>query len=393
MTEPKPPSLWTRAFALLCFAEFLGYAQHFILQPTFPLYITHLGGSPFTVGLVIASFGVMSVLSRPIIGYWADRWSVTGVMILGLITQTLSNLLCFIPHASATMIANGCRGIGWSGMNTGGYTLLATAAPADRRGEASGYYGGVQSTATILFPAIALWIIDAPYGGFGAVFFVAMSLVFLGAITAFILSREIPPRPALLDSKSEERWWREILSIFDRHILLAALLLFVLNLSLPCISSFVVLYARQVNVGHFAWYYVAIGFTSTLARPILGRLSDKIGCGRSLLAAFSLEAVALLMMPMFTTLPGIIFAGSLWYTGSAIGGARILALAMEQAPAERRGRAMASFSVAFPLSNGTGALLNGVVVDLAGYPRMYTIAAILCSIGLVLTWKQWSRLK
>jgi MFS family permease len=393
MTEPKPPSLWTRAFALLCFAEFLGYAQHFILQPTFPLYITHLGGSPFTVGLVIASFGVMSVLSRPIIGYWADRWSITGVMILGLITQTLSNLLCFIPHAGATMIANGCRGVGWSGMNTGGYTLLATAAPADRRGEASGYYGGVQSTATILFPAIALWIIDAPFGGFNAVFFVAMSLVFLGAIAAYILSREIPPRPVPIEPKSEERWWREILSIFDRHILLASLLLFVLHLSLPCISSFVVLYARQLGVGHFGWYYVAIGVTSTVARPILGRLSDKIGCGRSLIVAFGLETIALLVMPMFTTLPGIIFAGSLWYIGSAIGGARILALAMEQAPAERRGRAMASFSVAFPLSNGTGALLNGFVVDLAGYPWMYIIAAVLCSLGLALTWKQWSNLK
>jgi MFS family permease len=159
MPKPKLESIWTRAFALLCLAEFLGYAQHFVLQPTFPLYITHLGGSPFIVGLVIASFGVTSVISRPIIGYWADRWSVTGVMILGLLTQTLSNLICFIPLAGATMIANGFRGIGWSGMNTGGYTLLATAAPADRRGEASGYYGGVQSTATILFPAVALWII------------------------------------------------------------------------------------------------------------------------------------------------------------------------------------------------------------------------------------------
>ena len=83
MPKPKLESIWTRAFALLCLAEFLGYAQHFVLQPTFPLYITHLGGSPFVVGLVIASFGVTSVISRPIIGYWADRWSVTGVMILG----------------------------------------------------------------------------------------------------------------------------------------------------------------------------------------------------------------------------------------------------------------------------------------------------------------------
>jgi MFS family permease len=393
MTQTKPESLWTRAFALLCLAEFLGYAQHFILQPTFPLFITHLGGSPFIVGLVIASFGVASVISRPIIGYWADRWSVTGVMILGLLTQSLSNLICFIPLTGVTMAANGLRGIGWSGMNTGGYTLLATAAPVDRRGEASGYYGGVQSTATILFPAVALWIIEAPHGGFNAVFFVAMSLVLMGAAIAYWLSREVSQSPRRAQIETSERWWREIINIFDRHILLAATLLFTLNISLPCLSSFVVLYARQLGIGHFGWYYVAVGVTSTFGRPLLGRLSDKIGCARSLLVAFSMETIALLVMPAVTNLAGLIVGGALWYLGSAIGGAQILALAMEQAPAERRGRAMASFSVAFPLSNGTGALLNGLVVNVADYRWMYITAAVMCAFGLVLTWKQWSKLK
>ena len=393
MTQPKRESLWTRAFALLCLASFLGYAQHFVLQPTFPLYITHLGGSPFIVGLVLASFGVTSVISRPIIGYWADRWSITGVMILGLLTQSLSNLICFIPLAGATMAANGLRGIGWSGMNTGGYTLLATAAPADRRGEASGYYGGVQSTATILFPAVALWIIDAPHGGFNAVFFVAMGLVSMGAAAAYWLAREVPELPHRTDAETSESWWREIINIFDRHILLAATLLFTLHISLPCLSSFVVLYARQLGIGHLGWYYVAVGLTSTFGRPLLGRISDKIGCGRSLMVAFALETIALLVMPMVTNLVGLIVGGALWYLGSAIGGAQILALAMEQAPAERRGRAMASFSVAFPLSNGTGALLSGLVVDLAGYRWMYVSAAVMCAFGLVLTRKQWSKLK
>jgi len=87
MPESQAASIWNRAFALLYLAEFLGYAQHFVLQPTFPLYITSLGGTPFIVGLVIASFGVTSVISRPIIGYWADRWSITGVMILGLLKK------------------------------------------------------------------------------------------------------------------------------------------------------------------------------------------------------------------------------------------------------------------------------------------------------------------
>jgi MFS family permease len=393
MASEKPESIWTRAFALLCLAEFLGYAQHFILQPTFPLYITELGGSPFHVGLVIASFGVTSVMSRPIIGYWADRWSVTGVMILGLFLQMFSISLCFVPLVGATMIANGLRGIGWSGMNTGGYTLLATSAPAARRGEASGYYGGVQSSATILFPAVALWILNAPFGGFGAAFLFAMALVLLGAGAAIALSREIPLAPRKFHADSAEPWWREILNVFDRNILLAAALMVALHISLPCFTSFVVLYARDLSIAHFGWYFVVTGITSMLARPLLGRLSDKIGAGRSLIVAFSLESAALILMPFVGNLAGVMLGGALYFMGSAIGGTRILALAMEKAPAERRGRAMASFSVAFPLSNGTGALLSGLAVDLAGYNWMYISAAVPCAAGLVLTAKYWASLK
>ena len=393
MTTEKPESIWTRAFAFLCLAEFLGYAQHFILQPTFPLYITQLGGSPFHVGLVIASFGVTSVMSRPIIGYWADRWSVTGVMILGLFLQTLSISLCSVPFVGALMFANGLRGIGWSGMNTGGYTLLATSAPPTRRGEASGYYGGVQSSATILFPAVALWILNAPSGGFGATFLLAMTLVLLGAGAAIALSREVPRGPRTIVAGSPETWWREILRVFDRNIVLAAALLVTLHVSLPCFTSFVVLYARQLSIDHFGWYFVVTGITSMLARPLLGRLSDKIGAGRSLIVAFTLESAALLLMPFVSNLAGVMLGGALYFMGSAIGGTRILALAMERAPAERRGRAMASFSVAFPLSNGTGALLSGLVVDLASYDWMYITAAVPCAVGVTLTAQNWRSLK
>jgi predicted MFS family arabinose efflux permease len=54
---------------------------------------------------------------------------------------------------------------------------------------------------------------------------------------------------------------------------------------------------------------------------------------------------------------------------------------------------MASFSMAFPLSNGAGALLNGLIVDLAGYTWMYLSAALLCATGLALTAKHWASLK
>jgi MFS family permease len=396
MTSPQPESIWSRAFIILCVVQFLGYAQHFVLQPTFPLYIVHLGGTPFIVGLVIASFGVASVLSRPIIGYWADRWSETGVLIVGLLVQGLSISLCFIPYAAVTLFANGLRGIGWSGMTTGGYTLLATSAPAARRGAASGYYGAVQSCATIVFPAVALWIIYGSPGsffaGFQAAFMLATALALAGAGAGAALSRQVSRRPRTRADGSES-WWRDIVSVFDRKILLAASLLFVSHLSLPCVTSFAVLYAHELGIRDFGWFFVATGLTSVISRPLLGFLSDKIGGGSSLIAAFTLESVALWMLPFVSTLPGMMISGALYFMGSAIGSARILALAMEQAPVERRGRAMASFSVSFPLSNGVGALFNGLVVDLAGYRWMFATAGVLCATGLLLTARNWSKLK
>jgi MFS family permease len=98
-------------------------------------------------------------------------------------------------------------------------------------------------------------------------------------------------------------------------------------------------------------------------------------------------------MPFASNLGGLVLCGALWFMGAAIGGARIMALAIEQAPSERRGRAMASFSTAFPLSNGVGAFIDGLIVDFAGYRWMYTIAGLLCAMGFVLIWKQWAMLK
>src|SRR4249920_2903869 len=189
MAAGKSQSLWTPTFALLCCAQFFGSAQHALLQPTCPLYITSLGGTPFKVGLVLACFAVTSVVFRPLIGGWADQWSEAGVSVCGLSLLAGAVMICFIPHAEATMFANALRGIGWAAMSAAGYSLLALSAPPQRRGEASGYYSGVQASGTILLPAVALWLIAAPFGGFRMVFLVAIALAAIGAAAAAVLKR------------------------------------------------------------------------------------------------------------------------------------------------------------------------------------------------------------
>jgi len=382
MTSNTPDSIWTKTFMLLCAAQLLGYAQHFMLAPVLPLYLTKLGGSPFVVGVVLACFAVTSVLVRPVVGHWADRHSEARVMIAGLLFQAISVFFCFIPLIPATALANGLRGVGWAGLNTGGYSLLALIAPETRRGAASGMYSGVQSSAQIFFPPIALSLLYASFGGYGAVFVVTALFSITGALTGYMLASAVPPRARLRSTTEETDWWREIFHFVEPEIFLPSVLLLWLNISLPSITNFIILYARELGIGNFAPYFVAIGATSMLARPVLGRLSDKIGRARSVAAGFLFQVSALLLITVMSNLPGVIFCGALYMLGNAIGSSTTLALAVERADPKRRGKQMATFSVAYPLSYGVGSLITGGAIDIAGYVGMFLILAALQIAGL-----------
>ena len=383
MVTDKADSIWTRAFALLSLAQFLGYAQHFMLAPVLPLYVTDLGGSAFVVGLVLASFAVTSVVIRPLVGHWADRWSESGVMISGLLFQGASVFLCLIPLIEAVMLANALRGVGWAGLNTGGYSLLALTAPESRRGEASGFYSGVQGAASILFPAFALWLLAAPFGGFDVVFVSTALFSFLAAGAGAVMPGYSPRVVRALQAEEPRPWWREVFHFVEPEILLPSVLLLWLNLALPAMTNFIVLYARELALENFGIYFIVCGITNLLARPGLGRLSDKIGRGQSLAAGFTLQVLALFLITLLSSLPGILIAGVLYMLGNAIASSTILALAVERADPRRRGKAMATFSVAYPLSYGVGSLMTGSIVEVAGYVGMFLILATVEAAGFI----------
>jgi MFS family permease len=179
----------------------------------------------------------------------------------------------------------------------------------------------------------------------------------------------------------------------DREIILASVLSFASHVTFPAVASFLVLFARDLYVENLGWFYVASGATSLFARPLLGKVSDRIGRRRALIACFVLQTAALLALAHASNLAGLIVPGVLYMVGLAMASATTLAIAMEQAKPERRGRAMATFSVALPLSNGLGALVCGGLLQGLGFFWMYYAVAAIASGGLMITVANRSRLR
>jgi MFS family permease len=106
-----------------------------------------------------------------------------------------------------------------------------------------------------------------------------------------------------------------------------------------------------------------------------------------------LQSFALVLLAYAAGLTGLIISGMLYMVGLAMASATTLAIAMEQAKPERRGRAMATFSVALPLSNGVGALICGGLIQWVGFFWMYHLISAIAAGGLLTTIANRAHLK
>ena len=71
-------AFWVTFVAAVCF-----FAAFYTLLVPFPQYMTLIGVSDWQIGLVMGAFGVASLVGRPFVGVWCDRYGVRSVIIAG----------------------------------------------------------------------------------------------------------------------------------------------------------------------------------------------------------------------------------------------------------------------------------------------------------------------
>jgi MFS family permease len=388
-TAADDGAIWNGTFVLLCGAQALGFANNGLLTPTVPLYLSSIGSSELAIGLVLAAFSLTSVLARPFLGSLADTWSVRGVLRLGCLLLGGASVGLGLPGAGAVALANGVRGLGWSSLNTGGYTMLAHVAPDQRRAEAASYLSLAQNAPMALTPPLALWLLNnAVIGGFGTVFLVAGGCACVGAVLALaIRPRRTERQPPVVSHEAPTGLAR----LIDAGVWLPSMLLFSLSLVQPVTSAFVPLYARSlgIDLGSVSWYYVANGLAVVIGQALLGRVGDRLGRARSLGLGLLVSALALVLLVLATTLWLLLLGGIVFAVGSALVLPSSMALAIDRANPLRRGTAMATYSLWFQVGNGLGAAAAGLAADLFGLHAMYLLALAPPLVGLAIVTRNW----
>jgi MFS family permease len=376
------PRLWSPTFLLVCAVSFFCYVHWCLLGPIMPLWIQAHDGSAALVGLVAFAFSITSFLLRPFIGRAVDSWSARGVLGLSTLVLGLAGLGYFVYHVALLLAVRAVHGVGWAGYNTGINTLLARVAPSARRGEAVGYMATAQGIAMAVVPAAGLWLLGGI--GFAGIFLLSAAGGLLATLCVVLMPKQAhstsPPLPG--------SFWR---GLIERSALLPSSLHFLSMLPQSPSMTFVPMYAtfRGIAVELLPAYYLGYGVSSVTTRVFFGRWSDRVGRGRTLVVGAATSAVGLLLLSQAVDVVVLTAGGILVGFASAANAPAAMALAIDRSHEERRGAAMATFSMAFQLADGGGALLFGLLIGAAGYQTMYYAAMLAPVATLLVLARHW----
>ncbi|MDU2063967.1 MAG: multidrug efflux MFS transporter [Sporomusaceae bacterium] len=292
---------WRRNLLVCWFAVFVVSVGMSQMAPMLPLYIEHMGiHDPAEIsrwsGIVFGCNFVSLAIFSPIWGKFSDRYG-RKTMILRA-SLWLSIIMAAMGFAQSVYQLMGLRLLqgALSGFQPAVITLIATQTPKERSGWALGMLFSGQVGGTLLGPVFGGYLTEVI--GFRETFFVIGGFCFVAFLACAIFVAEEKKTVTKQVLKSGEIW--SSLTQPKTTICLFVTTLMI-QFALMSVQPILTVYIKHISESseHIAIVagavFAASGLASVLAAPVLGKLSDRLGPQRVLLAA--LFAAGLLFIP------------------------------------------------------------------------------------------------
>lgn len=385
MEEPVAPApektrIWTRDYTLAWLCRFFSFFSLHMLIPTLPLHLSEMGSRPDGVGLVIAIFTFVATMFRPVVGYQVDARGPKVVLTVALVLYILGPLGYALAWAIPVLaLWRVVHGMGWSGCTAGAGAVVANRAPDARRGEALATYTVASNVAAAIAAVVGVWV----YFAFGAqILFVSAAFFGLLALASVQLLSPDARMPAREGHKATVKEYAT--SFFDRKSLVHLLPMFTATFAHGGINSFLPLQAVSSGLPNPGIYFTIFAASMALTRPVMGRLSDRYSRAAMAVPGFVLTIGALIMLAWLPS-PQLFYIAAVVH-GIGYGAiiAALIAGLVDSVPSNRRGTAMAQWSLFYDLGIGGGSALLGYVIRGAGgnYGWMYAVSCAVMLLGL-----------
>ena len=155
------------------------------------------------------------------------------------------------------------------------------------------------------------------------------------------------------------------------------------------VSSFVLLFAEERSITNAGLYFTVSAGAVFLSRVFGGKLSDQYGRWAIIVPSMGGMGAGLAILSQSGSLPVLLTGAAVMGFAFGSGYPALSALAVDVSPENRRGAAMGTFSAAFEVGIGFGAIGMGIVAGLVGYSSMFLIGSTFPVAGMALAYVLW----
>lgn len=404
--DARPPrvGVWGRYRRLprnvlaISLVSLLNDASSEIVYPFLPLFLTALGATPFSIGVIEGAAETTSGFLKLFAGYWSDRRGRRkGLVVFGYALASLMRpLLAFVrtwPHVLVIRLADR---VGKGLRSAPRDAMIADAAAPEERGLAFGFHRAMDHAGAVIGPLLGALILafvaarnDAPTPDEYAIVFLVASVPALFAVLVAAFAVREQPREVRVELKTPPL--RLSLGGFDGNFkrFLVIIALFTLSNSS---DAFLLLRAREAGVSAAAipLLWAALHLSKVLSSLVGGDLSDRLGRRQLIVSGWVLYAAVYAGFAFVSTEfeAWALFLVYGLYFGLTEGAEK--AFVADLVGAERRGTAYGLYNLAFTVTVLPASLLLGALWNWQG-PRtaFLTSAAIgtLAALLLALTVK------
>jgi MFS family permease len=371
----------SRAFARLCAAGFLAYGSYALCRtPLLPLLARQLGGTPQTIGLVMAASTITGVCLKLPAGAWSDVLGRGPLLLAAAVVFTVMPFTYLaVGSLTALIVVRAAHGSATAIMGPVMSATISDLAPPDRRATWLSTYSAVQGSGQAIAPVLAGFLIAR--GRFDVAFAIAGCLAL---ITPWLIARAVraDAPPSIPQARPHfSQGIREVLR--ERRILVASVThaaYFAINGTL---NAFLPLFAQDrigLTVIEIGWLFGMQTVTTLAIRPLIGAASDRLGrrgaIATGLLAcAVSVFGVSVADSRIALYLSVLVYAASVALTTAATS-----AYITDVAPKARFGAAHGVFGTIYDFGDAGGPLAGGLMIAAWGYRSTFQI---MCSVAVV----------
>jgi predicted MFS family arabinose efflux permease len=331
------------------------------------------------------AFAVSAGLGRPVVGRIGDRLGRRPLAVVGGAIAAVSIACYGLVESLPVLVAfRLVTGLGEAAFFVGVATAAQDLSPDHRRAEAASFfsiaiYGGL---------AVGPFLGEVVYKASGPdrVWLVSAVLAGIAALLSMRLPGDLGRNPLAPDEPGSRRF------LHPAAVAPGAILLLGLG-GAAAFFSFLALHLEDLGIDDAGPYFLVYGFAVLVIRIFGARIPDRLGAIRTTTMSLVLIGLGMAVIATGDKAPAIMIGTLVFSVGMSLLFPALFSLVVNLAPVNERSHAVGTFSFFFDLSQGIGAPILGIAVDLADSDSAaFAAAAGIALGGLVLARARLPRL-